>query len=101
LRLLFTRAATADLELIADFIAVDSPRSAEAVYWAIVRCAEGLSDFPSMGRSGRLPDTRELVVPSLPYLIIYRVDAEAITVLAVLHASRDIRQAFASRPSES
>ena len=53
-----------------------------------------------MGRSGRLPGTREFPVTNLPYLIVYEVGAEVVTILAVFHAARDLARALAERSAE-
>ena len=34
------------------------------------------------------PDTRELVVPSTPYIVVYRVQEEYVEILRVIHGSR-------------
>lgn len=41
-----------------------------------------------MGRPGRVPGTRELVLPHFPYVIPYRVREQRAEVLHVLHTSR-------------
>jgi toxin ParE1/3/4 len=46
---------------------------------------ELLQSHPEMGRPGRLPGTRELVVPDTPYIIPYRVRRERLDLLAVFH----------------
>lgn len=99
-RLSFAEAAERDLDAIIDYIALDNPKAAEKVYRAIVATAERLTDFPEMGHAGRLPDTREFIVTGLPYLIVYEVGAEAITVLAVFHGARDLARALAERRKE-
>jgi toxin ParE1/3/4 len=44
-----------------------------------------LLDFPYIGREGALSGTRELVVPSLPYIVVYRVEiAEEETTVVIL-----------------
>jgi plasmid stabilization system protein ParE len=48
-----------------------------------------------MGRPGRVPGTRELVVAGTPYVVAYRVAASQIDVLAVIHAARRWPQTFA------
>jgi plasmid stabilization system protein ParE len=40
------------------------------------------------GRLGRIEGTRELVVPGLPYIILYSVAEDAILISAVIHTSR-------------
>ena len=96
-RLVFAEPAERDLGDIIGFIALDSLAAAERVYRAIVAAAERLTDFPHMGRPGRLPDTRELPVSGLPYLIVYEVGADVVTVLAVFHTSRDLARALGER----
>ena len=96
-RLIIAEPAERDLEEIVDYIAFDDPRAAERVYRGIVRVAERLPAFPALGRPGRHPETRELSIPNLPYLIAYEVGPEAVTVLAVFHTSRDLAQALRER----
>jgi toxin ParE1/3/4 len=99
MRLVFAEPAERDLRRIVDYIALDNPSAAENVYRAIIAAAERLTNFPEMGRSGRLADTREFPVSSLPYLIVYEVSAEVVTVLAVFHTSRDLARALIERKS--
>ena len=100
MRLVFAEPAARDLEDIIDYIALDSPTAAESVYRAIVAAAEHLCDFPEAGRPGRLPRTREWTVVSLPYIIVYQVRDDAVTVLAVFHGARDLARALARRRRE-
>ena len=97
MRLVFAEPAARDLEDIIDYIALDNPLAAEGVYRAIATAAERLSDLPDLGRTGRLPGTRELTVATLPYIIVYEVGAKAVTVLAVFHDARDLPQALTER----
>lgn len=100
MRLVFAEPAERDLKGIIDYIALDNPAAAEKVYRAITTAAGRLTRFPEIGRVGRLPDTRELTVVSLPYLIVYQVAAETVTVLAVFHSARDLVAALAERKAE-
>ncbi len=97
MRLAFARAARRDLDAIIDYIARDNPIAAERVFRAIVAAAQRLVEFPEMGRTGRLAGTRELGLPRLPYLIVYRVAADKVTVLAVFHTARDLSRALVER----
>jgi toxin ParE1/3/4 len=99
MRLVFADPAERDLDSIIDYIALDNPSAAEKVYRAIVAAAEGLINFPEMGRSGRLPGTREFSLSSLPYLIVYEVGADVVTILAVFHGARDLARALVERKS--
>lgn len=98
--LVIAEPAARDLEEIVDYIALDNPAAAENVYRGIVRAAERLPEFPALGRPGRHPDTRELSVPGLPYLLVYAVDTEAVTILAVFHTARDLVRALHGRMRE-
>ena len=44
----------------------------------------------ALGRTGRVPGTRELLVPSTPYSVAYTVDSrrDVVQVLAVIHGAR-------------
>jgi toxin ParE1/3/4 len=41
-----------------------------------------------MGRAGRVAGSRELVVTGTPFVVAYRLKAESLQILAVLHAAR-------------
>ena len=47
-----------------------------------------LTHHAALGRPGRVPGTRELVIGGLPYVIPYRMRDGAIEILRVLHTSR-------------
>jgi toxin ParE1/3/4 len=47
-----------------------------------------LAEHPRMGRPGRLRNTRELVVNHTPYVVAYRIDESAVTILRVMHGAR-------------
>lgn len=99
-RLVIAEPAARDLAGIIDYIAFDNPAAAQRVYGAIAASARRLVQFPEMGRPGRLQDTRELSISSLPYLIVYRVGAEEVTVIAVFHTARDLSRALGERATE-
>ncbi|TAI66617.1 hypothetical protein CWO89_07380 [Bradyrhizobium sp. Leo170] len=46
-----------------------------------------LSDNPEMERPGRVPGTRELVIPMTPYIVPYRVAGQTVQVLRVFHGA--------------
>jgi toxin ParE1/3/4 len=47
-----------------------------------------LRRLPYRGRNGRLENTRELVVPNLPWTVIYRVSSQSVTVLNIVHGAQ-------------
>lgn len=93
----FAAAAKRDLKAIINYIAQDNPVAAAKVSDAISAVAARLADFPEMGHAGRLPDTRELAVAGLPYLLVYHVARDVVTIIAVFHGARDLASALAER----
>ena len=82
-------AALEDVESLADFIARDSEFYARAVVEKILDTARKLKDFPSAGRIvPELEDetVRERFVYS--YRLIYRVEGNRNTILAIIHGKR-------------
>ncbi|WP_321961187.1 type II toxin-antitoxin system RelE/ParE family toxin [Paraburkholderia sp. J7] len=80
--------ALADREATFNFTVINSPR--RAVVWdeRISASVRRLRLFPNLGRVGRVSGTRELVVESTPFVLAYRYENEALTILRVLHSAR-------------
>ena len=88
MRVRWLRVALANLNAEAKYIARDNPAAAARVVRAIELAVELLPGHPAMGRAGRVPGTRELIVPDTPYIIPYRVCRSAVEILRVFHAAR-------------
>jgi toxin ParE1/3/4 len=89
MRVVWTRPALSHLEQIGDYIGRDNPSAAHRVVHDIHdRTSALLSRNPMIGRSGRDPETRELVFSGTRYIVAYRIRAEQIEILAVIHSSR-------------
>jgi len=78
-----------DVDAIATYIAKDSPFYASAVVQKILDTARSLENFPNLGPI--VPEIgeqefRERMVYS--YRVIYRVTAEQVLVVAVIHGRR-------------
>ena len=71
-----------------DYIAQDNPLAAIGQDEEIERRVNMLLEHPKMGRPGRVAGTRELVVSSTPFVVIYRLLAQHIEVIRVLHSSQ-------------
>ena len=85
----WTLLALKDLKHIHGYIHEDNPQAAVSVLAAIRRATRGqLNTSPQSGRSGRVKDTRELVIPGLPYFVAYRVPSSKIQILRVLHGAQ-------------
>ena len=88
MKIVWFRSAIADLEEARAYIARDDPKAARRVASALVASVDRLSEHPGIGRPGRIPGTRELVVSRTPYLIPYRVRDGVVEILRVFHARR-------------
>ena len=87
IRLVWRESALDDLESIHNYIAKQNMSAAQRLQELIEACAERLPEHPFLYRPGRVPGTREAVVhPN--YIVIYRVGAEAVEILNVVHARR-------------
>ena len=87
--LIWSDLAIQHLNEIIAYITTENPPAARRVAERIVSLAESvLIDQPMIGRPGRVPDTRELVVTQTPYIIAYRIDPDVITIVAVIHGAR-------------
>lgn len=82
------RRALNDLENIADYIALDNPTAALAMIDTIESVTDGLADHPKRGRDGRIPGTRELVIPGTVYISVYRLKPDRVEVLRVMHSAQ-------------
>lgn len=87
-RIRWLKAALKNLDDEAVYIARDNPQAAKEVVRRILDDVDGLADHPAIGRSGRVPGTRELVVTGTPYLVPYRVKGKTVEILRVFHGSR-------------
>ncbi len=82
------RQALRNLDEEAAYIAADDPAAARLVVERVLNAVQALTHLPAMGRPGRIPGTRELVVPKTRYLVPYRVRGETIEVIRVFHTAR-------------
>ena len=80
--------ALRDLNEAEAYIAKDDPQAAAGVVLRIVRAASQLKDQPGIGRTGRVPGTKELIVPKTPFIVPYRVKDDTVQILRVYHSSR-------------
>ncbi len=88
LKIQLTKSADADLKQAHDFIARDNVPAAEKTIFYILGAIDYLPKHPNIGRTGRVPHTRELVVSRTPFIIIYKIHSSTIFVLRILHAAR-------------
>jgi len=88
MRVRWLRKALRNLDAEASYIASDDPAATRLVVARVLAAVASLIDQPGLGRPGRVPGTRELVVRKTRYIVPYRVRGETIEILRVFHASR-------------
>ena len=85
----WTKPALNDIDYIFSYIAQDDKDAARNVAKKIYDASEELDKHPQVGRKGTVSGTRELVIPKLPYILIYRnQERSAVEILRVLHAKQ-------------
>lgn len=87
--------AIADLAALRAYIEQDNPAAAQRVALRVIQNVETLlPNSPQMGRPGRVPGTRELVIPRTPFIVPYRLVGNTIQVLRVFHGAREWLETF-------
>jgi addiction module RelE/StbE family toxin len=82
------RAALKNLDAEAEYISRFDFQAATAIVKRIRDAVRHLEVHPAIGRPGRVPETRELVISGTPYIIPYRIKGKQVEILRVFHASR-------------
>ncbi|MDO9313916.1 MAG: type II toxin-antitoxin system RelE/ParE family toxin [Burkholderiaceae bacterium] len=88
MRVEWLRTALRNLDEEATYIANDDVVAARLVVAHILGAVAMLSEQPGLGRPGRVPGTRELVVGQTRFLVPYRVRGDSVQILRVFHTSR-------------
>lgn len=88
MRVRWLRKALRNLDEEASYIASDDPIAARLVVARVLKAVAVLEQQPGLGRPGRVPGTRELVVLKTRYVLPYRVRGETIEILRLFHTSR-------------
>ncbi|WP_349601804.1 type II toxin-antitoxin system RelE/ParE family toxin [Azospirillum argentinense] len=87
----WTQPARNDFLGICEWIERRNPGSAGIVGRKVLDAVERIGGMPRIGRTGRVPGTRELVIPGLPYIIVYLIDGDgpddAVAVLRIIHGA--------------
>jgi toxin ParE1/3/4 len=87
-KLRLTEAAREDLRAAYTFYSERSPATADRAIGAILKAANGLTQFPLLGKHGAVEGTRERIVMRFPYRIVYQIEKETIVVLRITHTAR-------------
>ena len=85
----WTKMALCTLGDIAAHIAQHNPARATSFARDLREATAKLESFPGMGRAGRVPGTRELVLHK-NYIAIYRVKGNDVEILRIHHVARKL-----------
>ena len=88
MRIRWTREALKDLDEAIAYIAADNRGAAERVAKAIKAAAKSLATLPNRGRPGFVENTRELLVPNLPYFLVFWIQEGQVEILRLIHFSQ-------------
>ncbi len=78
-----------DLAQIVERIRPNNQDAALHVARTIYNGIASLRDFPNRGRKGLAENTRELLFPPWPYIVVYEISGDQIQVLRIRHASQN------------
>ena len=82
------RNAAKNLNSATEYIADDNPKVAREFFIHTIESVNKLVQYPELGRAGRVPGTRELVIFEYPYIVPYRIKDGNVEILRVFHTSR-------------
>lgn len=96
-KVVFRPDAEADITSIALYIALQSPSRASTLVARLRKRCAMLASHPLAGRAR--PELGEGLrsLAERPYVIIYRVTADAAEIVAILHGARDLPATLAKR----
>lgn len=86
--------ANGDLEEIAYTIEKENPGAAMRMLVRFEATFEQLAHMPRMGRARPEYGEGLRTFPLGPYIIVYHIDDDQVTIVRVIHGSRDIRAMF-------
>ena len=88
--IVWTASALQDIQEAVFYLSERTERAAERISGAIFAAGESLSHFPKRGRHGKQNGTRELIVQSTPYYLVYRITRGGdVVIRRVMHMARD------------
>ncbi len=84
MRVVWTPEAKQDRIDVWDYIAADNPLAAARMDEIF---SDALAEHPMLGRSGKIPGTRELI-PHESYRLVYEINGETVWILTLVHTAR-------------
>jgi toxin ParE1/3/4 len=88
-KIIWLASARQSLRAQIEFIAAENPAAAKWVRHRIYTAVRKLAQFADSGRSGEIPGIRELVIPGLLYVVMYRRAGDRVEIHRALHTSQN------------
>jgi toxin ParE1/3/4 len=89
MRTVWSPLAIDDLVALRTYVEQDNPAAARRIVLHIIQNIDTLLPrSPEMARPGRVPGTRELIIPGTPFIVPYRLEGNTIQILRVFHGAR-------------
>lgn len=89
MRLFVSQPAADDLANIATYVKMDSVQRAEALIDRLEQAFHQLLVMPTMGKRRDDLESGIRTWVEAPYIIAYRIDADAVRIVRVIHGRRD------------
>ena len=94
MNVIWSAASVKQLQEVIDFIQGESFQGSITTRLRILETVRRVGEMPHSGRIGRVEGTRELVIPSSPYIVVYQLTAQAVEVLGIWHSARQWPESF-------
>ena len=88
MHILVAESAETDFTSIRDYFGQRNPVASDLMLARITATAELLATHPRVGHLGRVRGTRELVVTRTPFVLVYTLTEQTLTIVRVLHVRR-------------
>lgn len=100
-QVIWTEPALADLEAIAEYIAIENPLAASAFVWRVFSHVEKLESHPALGASvPEFESSRYRHIVESPCRIFYRHENEVLFVVHVMRSERLLHEANLERSAD-
>ena len=91
MRIRWTPPAAQDMQHISDYLRERYPQYRLPAMRKLIRKIQSLKQTPHTGRPGRIEGTREISFTPLPYVVVYRAEAEIVEIWRIRHGAQDRR----------
>ncbi len=89
MKIVLTPTASHDIKHIYSYIIENSDvPTAKKVLSSVENMIDHLEKFSELGKIGRVKNTRELTIPKLPFIIIYKLYKTHIAIVSIMHTSK-------------